>query len=199
MPAGPWLRSLAKELGPSLRRALAATTTTQTCGRCASRCASRARQVAVERLRGLAADGQRPRPAALAEHPDDPLVHVDIVEGHADALGAAPAAVDQQQDDGGVAATGEVAPLAGREQPSQVLGPDHVDRLLGELGWLHAVHGAGRQVALGDRPLEEGAQAPVAVVGGGRLPAGELVGDELLDVVAAARAGEQRPAVGLGQ
>ena len=40
-------------------------------------------------------------------------------------------------------------------------------------------------------------QAAVAVVGGGRLPAGELVGDELLDVLASELAGEKRLAVGL--
>jgi hypothetical protein len=40
-------------------------------------------------------------------------------------------------------------------------------------------------------------QAPIAVVGGRRLPAGELVGDERLDVLAQELAGEQRLAVGL--
>jgi hypothetical protein len=46
-------------------------------------------QIAVQCLRGLAADGQRPRSAALAQHPDDPLVQVDVAEGHADALATA--------------------------------------------------------------------------------------------------------------
>jgi hypothetical protein len=40
-------------------------------------------------------------------------------------------------------------------------------------------------------------QAPVAVVGGGRLPAGELVGDERLDVLASELAGEERAAMSL--
>jgi hypothetical protein len=148
-------------------------------------------------LGGLAADRERPRPAALAQHPDDPLVQVDIVQGHADAFGPAHPGVDQQQDDGGVAAAGEVATLTGPEQPSQMLGPNHADRLLGQLGRSHAVHGAGRQVTLGHGPLEEGVQPAVAVVGGRRLPAGELVGDERLDVLAAKLAGEDRMAVGL--
>jgi hypothetical protein len=91
----------------------------------------------------------------------------------------------------------QFAPLAGLEQPSEVLGPDHVDGLLGELGRPHAVHRAGLKVALGHGPLEEGVQAPVAVVGGRRLPAGELVGDERLDVLAAEFAGEERLTVGL--
>jgi hypothetical protein len=38
-------------------------------------------------------------------------------------------------------------------------------------------------VALSDRPLEERVQAPVAVVGGRRLPAGQLVGDEPLEAL----------------
>jgi hypothetical protein len=40
-------------------------------------------------------------------------------------------------------------------------------------------------------------QTAVAVVGGRRLPAGELVGDELLQVLASELAGQQRPAVRL--
>jgi hypothetical protein len=43
---------------------------------------------------------------------------------------------------------------------------------------------AGLEVALGNRPLEEGVETSVAVVGGGRLPASKLVGDEVLDVLA---------------
>jgi hypothetical protein len=40
-------------------------------------------------------------------------------------------------------------------------------------------------------------QAAIAVVGGRGLPAGELVGDELLDVLASELVSEERPAVGL--
>ena len=141
-------------------------------------------QVAVEGLDGLAANRQRPRSAALAQHPDDPLVQVDIFQGHAGTLGPAHAGVHYQQGDGGVAAAGEVATLTDLEQPGQVLRPNDLDGLLGQLRRPHPLHGVGLQVALGHRPLEEGMQAPVAVVGGGGLPAGELVGDELLDVLA---------------
>jgi hypothetical protein len=56
---------------------------------------------------------------------------------------------------------------------------------------------AALEVSLGDRPLEEGVETPVAVVGGRRLPASELVGDEVLDVLTAELAGEERLAVGL--
>jgi hypothetical protein len=65
-------------------------------------------------------------PAARAQHPDDPLVQVDVVQGHADALGPPHPGVDQQQDDGSVAAAGEVVPLAGPEQPGHVLRLDYV-------------------------------------------------------------------------
>ena len=119
-------------------------------------------KIPVERLGGLTADRQRPGPAALAQHPDNPLVKVDVLQGHTDALGRAHAGVDQQQDDGGVAAAGEVSTLERLEQASQVLEPNHLDGLLGQLRRLHTVHRAGRQVALGHRPLEEGVQAPVA-------------------------------------
>jgi hypothetical protein len=146
--------------------------------------------VAVEGVGGLAADRQRPRAAAPSQHPDDPLVQVDVVQGHASALGPAHPGVHQQQNDRGVAAAGKVPSLAGPEQPRQVHGPDHLDGLLGELWRSHAVHRAGHQVALGHCPLEEGVQAPVAVVGGGRLPAGQLVGDERLEMVTLELAGE---------
>jgi hypothetical protein len=107
------------------------------------------------------------------------------------------AGVDQQQDDGGVAAAGEVTTLTGSEQPRQVLGPDHVDRLLWQMRRLHAVHRVGRKVALGDRPSEEGVQAPVTVVSGGRLPTGQLAGEER-PAVGLAVAGEQPDGVGKG-
>jgi hypothetical protein len=55
----------------------------------------------------------------------------------------------------------------------------------------------GLEIALGYRPLEEGVQAPVAVVSGRGLPAGELVGDEGLDVCALELAGDERMAVSL--
>jgi hypothetical protein len=59
-----------------------------------------------------------------------------------------------------------------------MLGSHHLNWVLGELRRSHAIHGTSREVTLGHGPLVEGVQAPVAVVGGGRLPAGELVGDE---------------------
>jgi hypothetical protein len=120
----------------------------------------------------------------LAEHPHHPLIQVDVVNGHADALGAAHAGVDEQQDDGGVTPAGEVSALTGLEEADELLCPDDTDGLLREAGRLHAVHGAGLEVAFGHRPLEEGVETPVAVVGGRRLPAIKLVGDEVLDVLA---------------
>jgi hypothetical protein len=67
-----------------------------------------------------------------------------------------------------------------------MLGPNHADRLLGQLGRSHALHGAEPEVALGYRP-PEGVQAPGPGRGCGRWPAsaGELVGDEVLEVLAA--------------
>jgi hypothetical protein len=41
------------------------------------------------------------------------------------------------------------------------------------------------EVSLDDRQPEEGVETPVVVMGGRRLPASELVGDEVLDVLAA--------------
>jgi hypothetical protein len=78
-----------------------------------------------------------------------------------------------------------------------VLRPHHLDGLLGQQWRLHPLHRIDPQVALSDGPLEEGEKASIAVVGGGRLPTGQLVGDERLDVLAAELAGEEPSAVGL--
>jgi hypothetical protein len=105
--------------------------------------------------------------------------------------------VHQQQDDGGIAAAGEVTTLAGLQQPRQVLRPNHFNRLLRQLRRAHATHGADLEVTLGHGPLEEGLQAAIAVVGGRWLPASELVGDEGLDVCALELADDERVAVSL--
>jgi hypothetical protein len=76
-----------------------------------------------------------------------------------------------------------------------VLRPDHLDRLLRQLRRSHAAHGADLEVTLGHRPLEEGVQAAIAVVGSRWLPAGQLVGNEELDVLAPELAGEKRVTV----
>jgi hypothetical protein len=141
-------------------------------------------QIAVQGLGGLAAKRERPRSVTLAEYLHHPLIQVDVVNSHADALGAAHAGINEQQDDGGVTPAGEVPALTGLEKADELLCSDDTDGLLGEVGRLHAVHGAGLKVALGDRPLEERVETPVAVVGGRRLPASELVGDEVLDMLA---------------
>jgi hypothetical protein len=134
-------------------------------------------------LERFAPDRQCPGSSALTQHPDDPLVQVHVIESHAGTLGPGHPGVHQEEeeeeeeeedDDGGVTAAGKVPTLADPEQPSQMLGSNHVNRLLGQLRRPHVVHRAGLEVALGHRPLEEGVQASVAVVGGGRLPAGEL-------------------------
>jgi hypothetical protein len=69
--------------------------------------------------------------------------------------------------------------------------------LLGQLRWLHAVHRTRLEIPFGHRPLEEGVQAAVAVVGRRWLPAGELVGDVRLEVLTPELAGEERLAMGL--
>jgi hypothetical protein len=54
--------------------------------------------------------------------------------------------------------------------------------LSGSWGWLHADHRAPFEFAFGEAPLEQRLDAAVAVQGGGRLPAFQLVGDEVADI-----------------
>jgi ATP-dependent exoDNAse (exonuclease V) alpha subunit len=64
-------------------------------------------------------------------------VEVDVVDREAHQLSPARPHVDQQQDQGAVAAVLEALASAGGQQPPQaVLGHDR-DRLLGDDGWLH--------------------------------------------------------------
>ena len=153
-------------------------------------------QVAVKCLGGRAADRQRPRSAALAHHPHHPLVQVHVIQGHADAFGSAHPGVDQQQDDGAVTAAGELAPSQVLSSRVSCSARTTSTGCSGSWGGRMPFRGwtGGR---LGHGPLEEGVQPAVAVMGGGRLPAGELVGDERLEVLAAKFAGEDRMAVGL--
>jgi hypothetical protein len=73
---------------------------------------------------------------------------------------------------------GEVAALAGFQQPAQLVVGQQRRRLVRDLRRVHAGHRAGVQLALGHRPLEERLEAPVAVQGCERLPALQLVSNE---------------------
>ena len=67
----------------------------------------------------------------------------------------------------------------------------------GSMGGRMPSTGLAPRSPLSDRPFEEGVQAPVTVMGGGRLPAGELVGDKGLDVLTIEFTGQEWVAVGL--
>jgi hypothetical protein len=141
-------------------------------------------EVAVEGLGGPAAERQRALPAAVAEHKRDLEVEVEIGEAHAGNLSAARAHVDQKQDQGRVAASLEVPAGAGLQQPAEGILAHQRNGLIWHGGRAHLRHGTKRDLSLGLQPAVEHAQAPVAVGGRGGLPAGELVGDERLDVLA---------------
>jgi len=51
-------------------------------------------QIAVQGLSGLAAKRERPWSVTFAEHPHHPLIQVDVLNGHADALGPAHAGIN---------------------------------------------------------------------------------------------------------
>jgi transposase len=141
-------------------------------------------EVPVEGLGGPTAERQRALPAALTEHERDLEVEVEIGKAHAGNLGAARAHVDQQQDEGGVAASLEVAASAGLQEPAKGVLAHQRNGLIGHGGRSHLGHRASGDLAFGLQPAIEHPQAPVAVGGRGGLPAGKLVGDERLHVLA---------------
>ena len=73
---------------------------------------------------------------------------------------------------------------AGLQWPAEGILAHQGNELIRHGGWAHLGHGADRNLAFGLQPAVEHAQAPRAVCGRGRLPAGELVGDQRLDVLA---------------
>src|SRR6266542_9647 len=152
-------------------------------GQMGERVAGAQAEVAVESQGGLAAEGDGTRAAALAEDDRDLVVEVEVVGEHdAGGLGHPDAGVDEQPDDRGVAAVGEVATVARLQQAAELVVGQDRGWFVGELGRLHADHRAPLEFAFGDAPLEERLEAPVAVQGGGGLPALQLVGDEVADV-----------------
>src|SRR6266498_5021446 len=112
--------------------------------------------VAVQGERCLAAEGDDARSPALAENHDDLFLQVEIIEHDADALASPEARVHQQANEGRVPPGGEVLALACLEQTTKLIVGEDGNRVLRDVGWLHAVHRmAGQLVKLLHCPGEE--------------------------------------------
>ena len=130
------------------------------------------------------AERQGPLAAALADHQHHVVREVHIAQAHAPDLRASAAGVEEQQDQGTVAASLEVpAGAGGQQQPPQLLGR-HGGGLVGYPWWFHLGHRVAGDLTLVLQPGVEHPQSAVAVGGGGGLPAGEQTGEVGLDVVA---------------
>ena len=153
------------------------------------------RQRAVAPVGGLEGSGQGPEQscgrtaAPVAGRPCPPRPRpggrVKISEAHAGDLRAARAHVDQKPDQGRVAASLEVPAGAGLQKPPGSVLAHHRNRLIRHCGRTHPGHWTSGDLAVGLQPAVEHAQAAAAVGGRCGLPAGELVGDERLDIFAA--------------
>ena len=87
-------------------------------------------------------------------------------------LAPADPGVGERPHEGLVAAADEApVALADGEQGAELGLPEDGRWFLRQPRWLHAVHRAVPDLAFLDQPPEERMGAPVAVVGGGRLPA----------------------------
>src|SRR5215211_7009530 len=134
--------------------------------------ASAGAEVLVQRLAGPVAKRQRTIAAALAGHDHHVVLEVEVTQAHAGDLGQAAAGVQQQQDQGAVAAGLEVPPGTGRQQPAQQVLGEHRGGLLGHSWRLHLGHRVGGDLAFLLQPGIEDPQGAVAVGRGGGLPAG---------------------------
>ena len=142
-------------------------------------------QVSVQGLAGLVAEGAGPRATALAQHQRHLVVEVDVLQAQPGQLGAAHAGVDEQPEDGAVAAVLERGPGAGVEQPPQLLLAQDRWGSLRHLGRAHGRHRAALDLALVGQPLEELLERAEALRQRGRPHAGlGAVDEEGLDVLA---------------
>jgi hypothetical protein len=124
----------------------------------------------------------------LAEHDHDLVVEIQVIRKHdAGRLGDANTGVDEQADDRRIPPGGEVATVARPQQAAEIVVGEDGRWVVGELGRLHADHGAPLKFAFGAAPLEERLEAAVAVQGGGGRPALQQVGDGVADVAALGR------------
>jgi hypothetical protein len=139
-------------------------------------------QVSVECLPGLAAERQQALAAALAQHHQHIEVQIDVVQGEADHLFTAGAGVQQQHDQGGVAAGLEAAARARLEQPLQPVIRHDRDRLVGHDRRPYAHCRVGRHLTFLHQPGVQDLEDLEVGRGGGGRPAGEEVGDEGLQV-----------------
>jgi hypothetical protein len=110
------------------------------------------------------------------------LGHGPRVSLEAHQLRAAWADVDQEQDQGGVAAVLEAFAGAGRQETAQAVLGHHGDWLLGHDGPLHLCRRVAVDLVLFVQPSVEDAQHLVVGGGGARGPVGEQVAEERLQV-----------------
>ncbi len=141
-------------------------------------------QVAIQRLRSLTTERTGPGAATLAHDVDDITVEVHIVDLQAHQLVQPCPGVEEQPEKGLVAAVVERLAVARLEDGANLVQVELLDRLLGHGRRVHLLHRRRRNLAFVDEPLEERGQGSVPVVGGRRLVARQLIGDEGLDVLA---------------
>ena len=141
-------------------------------------------QVAIERLRGPRAERARPWAPTLAGHDRDVVAEVDVVDPQLGQLAEAHAGVEEQAHDRGVASRHEPGAGARLQQcPSLVLA-EHGNRALGHDRRPHLGHRIGVELLLIQAPGEELLECPKPH-GGSRCRTGlDLLGDEVLDVMA---------------
>jgi hypothetical protein len=130
-------------------------------------------QVAVEGDRGLVPERQRPLATTLAQNQEYVQLQVDVGQLQAGQLGPARASVEQEHEQGGVAAVLEALPGAGREQPPQAVVWDNRDGLLGDDRWSQLGHRVGGDLLLFLQPAVQDLEHLVVGGGGASRPPGE--------------------------
>ena len=145
-------------------------------------------QVAVDGLGGLDPHRDPADAASLAQHGDLSQLGIHVLGRQAGDLGPAEAAIEEEPDEGGVAAVLEGRATAGFLERPELRHGQRVDGGDFDRGRLGAGHRGDCKLAVTDGPREERAEGAVAVGRGRRLPLGKECGHESLDVGARDRA-----------
>jgi hypothetical protein len=125
-------------------------------------------KVALQGLAGPMPKRQRPPSTTFAEYQQYVQVEIYMGELQISQLGAAGAGIQQQHDDGGVAAGLEALAGAGGQQPAQTIGGDDRYGLLRDNRWLHPRHRVGEFLPFLEPAVQD---AHDLVSGGGRVGA----------------------------
>ncbi len=109
-------------------------------------------EISIERLRSVCAERASARPTALSDDVRDVVVPVDIAEPKASDFGATHPGIEEEQDEGAVAALVEISAVNSLEEAAQFCVAKDCDRHVGHRGRAHPLHRRAFDLAFFEQP-----------------------------------------------